>query len=150
MGWTIISFHFRRTATNAHRISLVGQVFGYGFGLDLDALRALQWGASRVTWLNIMSAATAHYLPPATPLKWFLVSACPWVLYTLCSPPVSVGHKPSMRIRTSTHLLTPEPLGFTYPQELTSAFLHKTPHTKHTCQFSAANCYLRDIMITCF
>lgn len=150
MCWTIISLHFRRIATNAHRISLVGQVFGYGFGLDLDALMALQWEASCVTWLNIISAATAHDLLPASPLNWLLVSACPWVLHTLCSPIVSVGHKPATRMRTSTHLLIPEPLGFTHPQELTSAFLHKTPCIKHICQSSAANCHLRDTVMTCF
>lgn len=51
--------------------------------------------------------------------------------FTLCSPTVSLGHKAAMRMRTSTQLLTPEPLGFTHSQELKSAFVHKTPNTTH-------------------
>lgn len=89
-------------------------------------------------------------LPPASPLNWLLVDACPWLLYTLSSSTVSVGHQPPTRMRTSTHLLSPEPLGFTHLQELTTAFVHETPHTKHIYQFSAANCYLGDTMLRFF
>lgn len=56
-----------------------------------------------------------------------------------------------MRMRMSACLLTPELLGFTRLWELTvSIFAQDPSKTKHMCQFSTANCYLWDILMSCF
>lgn len=130
MCWTIIRFHFRRTV---HRISLVGQVFGYGFGQDLGALKALQWGASCVIWLDIISAATAPCSQPSLLALGVRLSLgaslcdnqqCQWVTklqWGWGQAPSSLPQNPRIYIHSGTKI---------------SICAQKSPHNTHTPVFS--------------
>lgn len=61
MCWTIITSHFRRTANKCSQNYSLAKFLA----MDFDALMALQWGASCVIWLNIISAATVPSSQPS-------------------------------------------------------------------------------------